>query len=702
MIAKTPAAPPTSLHTRLQNAAKLANRQTNPTPAEAQADKLAKTPKTPTIVANKPVPVTPTKPIPITKTTTTDSTNVTNDSFITITHKKTQKNTTTNNKKTNNDKPNNKTTKKANKPKTSTTTTIDTTTTADNSPPIDDIESFTSTEDTQTSIDRTAFNILVQVLHPLDNAIPDGAMTTDRLHTILTTTLAHHLERIPLLLFSIKKILFIKSEKRTKPHQNQYAHYYRLILGPQATLDQFDNELFYEQCLAFALQHWHLRQNHQFTMSPGALHADQLLTPEVKNPPSSDFWAKQIHLLLPAVNNNDDKAQGCLLGIPPDTWGAGRRACLDLLEIIYYKLQPHFATTKLGASLNADYHTFLEFIGIRPAFLQTYGQKSNQRAPVFFICCYSGDAWTLILKAAQAAGPITIHGCSCILHPFPKPVDRPTFIQGANQLSQRIKEMVHLTTDRLRIRTISDEEDLIAQTPHAVAIIPRFVDHSPEAVCHTLVFLPTPETVSYTNDTLHQACIPPELLAPLPPPTYLSTATTALPKPHTDTSPDLLKAIFAQWNSPPDPTPPDDANAPSRKRPCASPEPPVIDLSQGDAEDSPIDLSKDTDEPHDDTTADPIDSSEDDEPPDDESTNSSTDMQNAESQTLLSDDHDELDDLDHAMSQSAAAEYKHLQFHVERHHPDRLAEFHILQTHFKTTNGDPSILGARIYSLDHI
>jgi hypothetical protein len=66
---------------------------------------------------------------------------------------------------------------------------------------------------------------------------------------------------------------------------------------------------------------------------------------------------------------------------------------------------------------------------------------------VFFICCYSGDAWTLIFTAAQAAGPFNIHGCTCIIHPFPKPTTTK-FIQGANQLAQRSKKW-YVHTDRL-------------------------------------------------------------------------------------------------------------------------------------------------------------------------------------------------------------------------------------------------------------
>jgi hypothetical protein len=321
---------------------------------------------------------------------------------------------------------------------------------------------------------------------------------------------------------------------------------------------------------------------------------------------------------------------------------------------------------------------------------------------MFFICCCSSDAWDLILKAAQAAGPITIHGCACILHPFPKADARLTFIQGANLLSQQIKEMVHLTTDRLRLPTVSDEEELLAQTPHAVALIPRFVDHSPQAVCHTIVFLPTPDTICFTNETLHLACIPPKLLAPLPPPTHLSTATTALPTPATTTSPDLLNAIFAQWNTPPAPTPPPKPTPPpSRKRPCTGSETSTVGSSQGDHPDNAIDLSKDDSDDASSSSSYNTDDEEHLKPTasDTGSTNSSTSMPNAtheDSATLLS--HDELDDLDYPLSQTAAVDYKLLQFHVESHCPERMPEHLILERHFKTTHGDPADLRRRINS----
>jgi hypothetical protein len=638
----------------------------NPTPAEAQAAELAKT------ATAKPVPVTPTKP--------TEAL-VDDPNFITVPSKKSRSKNNNNNKN-------------KNKNKKTTTTATKNTPTIPTDPPTDDIESFTSSE--ISASDKTRFNILVQVLHPLNNVTPNGSMTTDRLQTILTTTLAHHLERLPLLLFQLKHIIFVKTEKRNKPHQNQYAHYFRLILAPASTQDQFDNELFYEQCLAFALQHWHLRHNHQFTISPDSSYPDQLISPEVKNPPSSDFWVKHIHLLLPAVNSNDDTAQGCLLGIPPDSWGVSRRACLDLLNILYHKLQPHFPSSKLGNTLNADFHTFLEYIGLRSSYVQTFGQKNNTKAPVFFVCCHSGDAWNLIAKAAQSAGPINIHGCSCIIHPFPKPDERPSFIQGANQLSQHIKQMVHVTTDRLLIPTIELEEDIVAQTPDLVAVVPHYVDHSPNPVCHTLIFLPTPETVSYSNDTIHLADIPPNLLAPLAPPTYLSTATTVLPKPQPDSSPDLLKQIFSQWNEPPPTnTPPDTSNTHPRKRPCTG------------SQDTPINLDT-TDEDKDDkddTTANPDESSDDDEEYSvedvDDSTAHNSDMPDAsnhsDSDTLHS-SHDEIDDLEYPLSQTASADYARIQFYVEANHPGRITEFQTLLRHFKTTNGDPTALWTRISS----
>jgi hypothetical protein len=628
----------------------------------------------------KPAPVTPTK------------THKPNDDFTTVVNKNTRA-------------------LKKTKNKTNTTKTAPPTNTEPNptSANDDDIDSF---NDATVSPDKTLFNILVQVLHPANNNDIHGPMTTTRLHTILTTTFAHHLERVPTLLFTIKNIIYVKSEKRAKPHQNQYAHYFRLILAPNTPhLTPFDPDPFFEQCLAFALQHWHLRSNHQFSISTSSPFADQLITPEIKRPPSTDEWTKHINLLLPAVNNFEDQAKGCLLGIPPDSFGSSRRGCLNILEFLYYRLQPHFPNNKLGTALNADYHTFLEYIGLRQAQLQTFGQKNNQRAPVFFICCYSGDAWTLIFTAAQAAGPFNIHGCTCIIHPFPKPDERPKFIQGANQLAQRLKEMVHVHTDRLLLHNFEDEETLLAQTPHLVAVVPRFVDHAPEAICHTLIFRPSPETVCYTNETLHDALLPPQLLAALPPPTYLATATTAPNQPPpADPSPDVIDSIFSQWDTPPTTEPTDTTVAPSRKRSCAnpssSPDPSTsndddartADTAGVDDEDDSDDdhsapLHNDTEDDHsnDNSTHMANDNAEDDDAEDesDEESASMTDPL-AESDTLLSSSTADDDAIEHALSQTAAAEFKTLEFYVEAHHPDRLIAFQRQLKHAKTSRQEPA------------
>jgi hypothetical protein len=146
----------------------------------------------------------------------------------------------------------------------------------------------------------------------------------------------------------------------------------------------------------------------------------------------------------------------------------------------------------------------------------------------------------------------------------------------------------------------------------------------------------------------------------------------------------LLKQIFSQWNEqPPTNTPPDTSNIHPRKRPCSG------------SQDSPINLDKD----------DKDESSSDDEysvQEADDSTAHTSDMPDAsnhsDSEDTIHSSHDEIDDLEYPLSQTASAEYTRIQFHVEANHPRRTTEFQTLLRHFKTTNGDPSALWKRISS----
>jgi hypothetical protein len=268
--------------------------------------------------------------------------------------------------------------------------------------------------------------------------------------------------------------------------------------------------------------------------------------------------------------------------------------------------------------------------------------------------------------------------------------------------------MVHVHTDRLLLNDIEDEEELLAQTPHVVAIIPRFVDHAPAAICHTLIFRPSPETVCYTNETLHEALRPPHLLAALPPPTYLATATTAPNHPPpADPSPDVLDSIFSQWSTPPTTEPDDTTAPPSRKRACANPGSnsdnstnnddastnsntdlnPTDDDDDGDDHSTNADQSTAASTHHtaasthmaEDPDDDPDDDAED--HSDDDSTSMADEHHIAESDTLLSTSTPDYDEIEHSLSQTAAAEFKTIEFDVEAHHPNRFLDFQILLKH---------------------
>jgi hypothetical protein len=387
----------------------------------------------------------------------------------------------------------------------------------------------------------TCFHILVQVVHT--QHIP-ADLTEQTLQEIFTTTFATHTQRIPdhLLLFKIGSITYRNTKRRAKPNSSQRAFYYYLVLVPSQTEDQFDPELFHDQCLTFVLQNWHLHKNVQFDS------ACCLRTPEYLNPPSPNPWARQIHLLLPACNNLTDAARGCLLGIPPDQYGHSRRSANDILHLLFDHVKNHLPDTDFGHSL-LDWHTFSEYYGIRPALL-THGTK---KARVFFFCSYSTSAWNTLLVAARTAGPAHIHGCLAQICAFPSFAKKADIIQKTNAQWQDFRDLHSVATDRLLLTDSYDEENLLSLTPNLVAIAPHYADHLPEPTYHTLFFEPDPTTLSITPQTIHKANIPGKLLAPLPTVTHHPTArklAATIPTPPVIDNNDNLDAIFSQWSRP--------------------------------------------------------------------------------------------------------------------------------------------------------
>jgi hypothetical protein len=408
----------------------------------------------------------------------------------------------------------------------------------------DEANSHTSLDPTALDSFPNRFYILLQIRHA---QIPDHDLDEQTIKEIFTTTLAHHQERLPdhLLLFKLGSITFRDTARAQKANsRSPHSHFYQVILVPAATQDQFDPELFHDQCTMFALQKWHHHSNFQFNTQQA------LFTPAHISPPSSNPWAQHITLLLPACNGFSDPARGCLLGISPDFFGSSRRAITNILRILFDNLTPNLPATPLGKQLT-DWYSFQEYIGLRPSTLQ-HGTK---KAKTLFICCFNEEAWSLLLTTAKTTGPINVHGCLTKISEFPPPSRKQDIITRTIQQLKDLRDLHPVHTDRLRLSEPEDEQTLLFLTPNLVALSPRFVDHLPSPVCHTLFFQPDPTTLNYTSENLHKAHIPSQLLAPPPRAPYLRTSTTAT----TTTSPPRSKAttfddsdlddIFNQWSN---------------------------------------------------------------------------------------------------------------------------------------------------------
>jgi hypothetical protein len=404
----------------------------------------------------------------------------------------------------------------------------------------DEIHSYNSFDSDAHYSASCRFYVLLQVLH-VD--IPDS-LDEQTIAETLTTTLAHHQLRLPdhLLLFQVGEISYRETKRVSRPSQAKRAHYFQLILVPTQTEDQFDPELFHDQCLTFALQKWHLYNNSQFDSD----HA--LCSPVHPSPPSKNPWAPHMNLMLPACNSSSDPARGCLLGILPDFFGCSRRATIDLLRIVFDSLTPHLPTTAFGEEIG-NWFSFQEYFGLRP----TYLQHNTKKAKTFFICCFCDEAWSVLLSAAKNTGPINIHGCLAKISEFPPNNKKDDIINKTNQQLKDFRDLHAVHTDRLRLIEPEDERNLLFLTPNLMALSPKYVDHLPSPICYTLFFQPDMTTSNFTNQNLHKAHIPPNLLAPAPLAPYLRaaavTTTQSPPRKPAPFDESGLNDIFSQWSS---------------------------------------------------------------------------------------------------------------------------------------------------------
>jgi hypothetical protein len=150
------------------------------------------------------------------------------------------------------------------------------------------------------------------------------------------------------------------------------------------------------------------------------------MSPITINPPSPNPWVPHINFLIPAVNNYNDAAKGCLLGIPPKIFGRRRRHCLHLLLIIHNHIVTHLPDNDLGYHMSI-WDDFTKFIGLRSSYLSSYNQQ-KLRIRSYFICCFNAAAWKTFLAAANAAGPLKIYGCQALISAWPTGLQRDTII----------------------------------------------------------------------------------------------------------------------------------------------------------------------------------------------------------------------------------------------------------------------------------
>jgi hypothetical protein len=167
-----------------------------------------------------------------------------------------------------------------------------------------------------------------------------------------------------------------------------------------------------------------------------------------------------MNLLLPACNRSMDDAHGCLFGPPPTLFGGSRCAILDVWHIVYDVVCPHLPNTPLAAQIDS-WFAFQEFFGLHSSTLQ----KGAKSARAFFVCCFfCNEAWDTLLSAANAAGPINIHGCLAKITKFPPKNKKQGIIIHMNQHAKDFQDLHPVHMDRLHLLDPEDEKLLLLLT----------------------------------------------------------------------------------------------------------------------------------------------------------------------------------------------------------------------------------------------
>jgi hypothetical protein len=90
------------------------------------------------------------------------------------------------------------------------------------------------------------FILKVKVHQPINEATKP--CQKEDIKAIVTETLAHHSQCLPIAI-QVSTVMFVQTTINHYPHQQQYAHNDKVYFTLASTEDQFDQEVFPEQCL---------------------------------------------------------------------------------------------------------------------------------------------------------------------------------------------------------------------------------------------------------------------------------------------------------------------------------------------------------------------------------------------------------------------------------------------------------------------
>jgi hypothetical protein len=382
-----------------------------------------------------------------------------------------------------------------------------------------------------------ALKILVQVFHPKTNA-PNTPVDVAEVTKIITDTLAHHANRVPFITFAISTLTFHYSGRRSRPHHNQWASYFRLTFTPVNPNDQCDADIFRNQVISFALQNWHMHPCSHFSLSsPQAPYPDKLNPRVLTTPVSTSPWTEHVHWLFPACNTFDEAAHGILIGLFPQMVGSNRRVIQHILKIIYNKLLPFFASsTDHRAQKLADYDTFLNCVGLRNGLYPSPSNNAkNPSLKVFFFSTDTADTSNALINIlCSESTPITFdyYGSSFTLTRFPTDTSNlktqeTDIVSTLRSIKNAQDSLVAVTTTRLIHLSSADNFDQLMSTPNLRALVPFFELHDSDFVGYKLCFFPHPSTVGLTPATLQQAPgIPHHLFRPVTPTNLVASPKT--------------------------------------------------------------------------------------------------------------------------------------------------------------------------------